>query len=1055
MYLKKKMFFFAIVFILFNASAVAVFAQNSTFRFENISSAQGITDLNVRAIIQDKQGFIWIGSEDGLTRYDGYSSVIYRHQNGDQHSLSDNEVYALCTDNDGSLWIGTRKGLNRYDAANDRFEVFLHDSSNNNSLANNEVFGLAKDLSGNLLVGTYGGGLDLISKTATVKQKKNVYKFTHFQHDDKDSNSISNNQVFSVCVDQLGRAWVGTYSGLNVLQTATKKITHFFHIENNNNSITKNAVYKIFADSSNKIWICGNGMLDNIYWQNNTAATNVKVQHFLPVIVGTNNLKGWALNDFFIDHSGNAWMATNDQGLFKFTITPANEIKSAEHFIGNDQSPYDLPNGAVFNLYEDRSGVIWIGTAKGLSKYNPSKSRFSTVPIPENAFPQNRHAVTALLADKQNRLWLGFDSDTLSIISSPAGAQFYKNEKVALSFSAAFNQVNVLYQSRSGDIYIGTLLRGLYMIPGTLKNIYDKQRWVHILADKYTGLPSNNIYTITEDKNGIIWLGTYKGVCSFNPKTTAVLPVYVSPQRLVLSDYIIRTLCTGPNNTLWYGTDNGLFLMKDGMVINTFSNNEKDTASLSNNGITVAFADHNNNTWIGTKAGLNLYNAAKNNFSRLTLQSGLSGDGIRSIQEDSAGNLWVATNNGLIKFNTNDKRIATYGIEDGLSSAQFQTNAASSNQGTLYFGTNNGVVSFRPGSITPNLFVPPVVITNIKIFNNTLTGLGDTGIINTYRRENRLVLQYNQNFFSFEFAALNYINSAANKYAYQLEGVDHEWNNSGTQRFAGYTDIKPGHYTFKVKAANNDGIWNNVPVAVTVIIIPPWWQTWWFYTLCVAAFCAIIYTIYRIRVKQLLKLYNLRSSIAKDLHDDVGSALSSIAMLSRIAHDGKTNARLNPDEIFSRIGDTSKRMIDLMDDIIWSVNPDNDRFSNMLIRMREYAVEMLEAKNIDFTFKVSEEIDELKIPMQMRKDYFLIFKEAVNNLAKYSQCSHAAIAIQHTNRNIVTTIADNGTGFDLQAINSRNGLKNMQQRANSIKGKFEIETKPGKGTCITLSIPIA
>lgn len=300
---------------------------------------------------------------------------------------------------------------------------------------------------------------------------------------------------------------------------------------------------------------------------------------------------------------------------------------------------------------------------------------------------------------------------------------------------------------------------------------------------------------------------------------------------------------------------------------------------------------------------------------------------------------------------------------------------------------------------------------------------------------------------------MNYINTQKNQYAYRLEGVDRDWNYSGTQRFAGYTDIKPGHYVFKVKASNNDGVWNNTPATIDVIIIPPWWQTWWFYSLCVVAACAIVYLIYRIRVKQILKMYNLRSGLAKDLHDDVGSALSSIALLSKIAQEEKINARLKPEEIFSRIGDTSKRMIDLMDDIVWSVNPDNDKFSNMLIRMREYAVEMLEAKNIDFTFKTNHDIDSLKIPMQMRKDYFLIFKEAVNNLAKYSECNRAEIFIELNNNYVITTITDNGKGFDEKIIHSGNGLKNMHERAHALKGKLEIHTAKDKGTIVTLIIP--
>jgi signal transduction histidine kinase len=286
-----------------------------------------------------------------------------------------------------------------------------------------------------------------------------------------------------------------------------------------------------------------------------------------------------------------------------------------------------------------------------------------------------------------------------------------------------------------------------------------------------------------------------------------------------------------------------------------------------------------------------------------------------------------------------------------------------------------------------------------------------------------------------------------------LEGVDRQWHHAGTQHFANYTDIRPGHYVFKVKASNNDGVWNNEPLVVNVVITPPWWQTWWFYTLCFLFVCGIIYLVYSIRIQQILKLYRLRSSIAKDLHDDVGSALSSISLLSNISQEAKTKARLEPEQIFSRIGDTSKRMIDLMDDIVWSVNPDNDRFSNMLVRMREYAVEMLESKNIDFSFHISKEVDELHIPMQTRKDYFLIFKEAINNLSKYSACSNARISIKKENKSIVTVISDNGKGFDPQIINSGNGLKNMQQRATSIKAKLNIETAGGNGTSITLIMP--
>jgi len=314
-------------------------------------------------------------------------------------------------------------------------------------------------------------------------------------------------------------------------------------------------------------------------------------------------------------------------------------------------------------------------------------------------------------------------------------------------------------------------------------------------------------------------------------------------------------------------------------------------------------------------------------------------------------------------------------------------------------------------------------------------------------------LKYPQNF-ALDFVSLSYTSPEQNRYAYKMDGYDKDWIDAGNATSASYMNLEPGEYTFQVKASNNDGVWNNVPATIQVIITPPWWQTWWFYTLCAFITCSVIYMMYRIRIQQVLKLYKLRSSIAKDLHDDVGSALSSIALLSNISEKARTKASLKPEEIFTRIGDTSKRMIDLMDDIVWSVNPDNDRFSNMLIRMREYAVEMLEPKDITLNFHTADDIDELRIPMQMRKDYFLIFKEAINNLAKYATCDVACISIKKENKNIVTIIKDNGKGFDASIIHSGNGLKNMQQRAAAIKAKLNIVTQQGKGTIITLLLPV-
>ncbi len=1024
------------------------YGQNSGFRFESLPGKGHLATRFVYAIIQDARGFIWTGTREGLTRYDGYSQVVYRHETDNSYSLSDNVIHALCIDNEGTLWIGTDNGLNRYDVKNDRFETFFHDSADNNSLSHNSILALAKDPAGRLWIGTYGGGLDIMFKT------KNGYQFNHHKHNDRDNSSISNNQILSLCFDKYERAWVGTSDGLNILRKGAKNFIRFYHRSEDKNSIHDGFIYRMFADKDGAVWICGKGMLDHITWHSDLLQDSISVHHFLPAIIGNENPDDWVINNFLKDRHGNKWIATNDRGLIKFNITNDGKI-AFEWFENNPQMPYSLASSTVHSLFEDRSGVIWIGTAMGVSKYIPSKAAFAEANFFSKTLPTYKSVVIALLSDKNNRLWLADDSDSLQVISRKRNGTSLI-QKISMAAEAGISgQINVLYQSNAGNIYIGTLYQGLFIIPKSLQGIYDKKNWVHITVKQDAALLSNNIYSIAEDGTGTILIGTYKGLCTYNPATSQIRSSYAFPYGTIVPEYIIRSICVDEKGVAWCGTDNGVYLLKEGTIIKSFKNIKNNSASLSHNSVRTCYIDHNKNIWIGTREGLNLYNPIHDNFQRFLIKDGLPHDGIRSLLEDAKGNLWIATNHGLVKYNLQRKKIYTYSIDDGLSSDEFITNAVCSDHaGIFYFGTNNGLVSFTPENITPNEYIPPVVITNINIFNKPLFSLDDTTLINTYKKENKLVLHYNQNFFSFEFAALNFINSAANHYTYTLEGVDRQWNDCGTQRLAGYTDIAPGHYVFKVKGANNDGIWNNTPATLDVIITPPWWKTWWFYTLCSIAACAVISLIYRIRLQQILKVYKLRSNIAKDLHDDVGSALSSIALLSSIAQDEKASARLKPQEIFSRISDTSKRMIDNMNDIVWTVNPANDRFGNMLIRMKACAVEMFEAKNIAFTIKISEGLDDLKIPMQIRKDYFLVFKEAVNNLVKYSLCSNAAIVIDRINHALITTIDDDGKGFDREIICSGNGLKNMQERADNMNGKLHIVTEPGKGTSITLIVPV-
>lgn len=1034
--LKNKWRYY-ILFVICTGLCAAVCSQQVFNGFENITSARGPANRNVNAIIQDAQGYIWFGSDEGLTRYDGYNSILYKHENDDPYSLSANSVFTLCTDGKGSLWVGTANGLNRFDADKNRFDVFLHDDNNKNSIAANSIMSLAKDKEGAIWVAMYGGGLD------KAEFHNGTYRFIHHRHSEQDVKSISSDQVFSIAFDKNNNAWAGTSYGLNILPDGSDKFLKYLHEPANKNSISNNRVNRICTTADGAVWLSGNNMLDKILFS--PSSFKLTVQHVLPILSANEE---WVINDFFTDSKNNCWAATNYQGLVQFSI--GNSAISAKRIFAHDpQNPASLPASNVYTVFEDRSGVIWTGTSKGISKYIPSREYFNEWAHTQIHLPPMRF-VLSLAAGNDSTVWLAPDSDSLFIFQKRNNNYSYRVISPFLA-PGGLDQANVMYTCSDGDIVIGTMLHGFYIISPADK--YDKKKWLQVNSQSYPSLPGDNIYSIAEDAAGMLWIGTYEGLCLFDKKTKSLVPVHVFISDKIEPRYVIRALAVDKNNRIWCGTDDGLLIFQNKKIIASYTADRGNTVRVSNNSITCLFRDHNNNTWAGTQAGLTLFKSGADTSVFFTTKNGLPDDGIRSITEDRQGNIWVATNHGLAKYASDKNIFFSFSARDGLMSDQFQTGSVCcSSDGLLHFGANNGLVSFQPDMIKPNAYLPPVVITEVKVMNKNIEDGDDSALLNTFLQKKILQLKYNQNFFSFEFAALNYINTENNHYTYRLEGIDKDWIYSGTQRIASYTDIKPGHYFFKVKGSNNDGMWNDEPVTVEVVITPPWWQTWWFYTLCLAVFCLIIYIIYRVRLRHILALYKLRSSIAKDLHDDVGSALSSIAMLSRIAQDGKTKAMMKPEEIYSRIGDTSRRMVDLMDDIVWSVNPDNDRFSNMLIRMREYTAEMLEPNNIDFSFKVSKEIEELRIPMQMRKDYFLIYKEAVNNLAKYSGCTEALIHIEKKQRNIVMIIKDNGRGFDASVITSGNGLRNMKARAEAIHAGIEFKTGKGKGTEITVTI---
>jgi len=386
------------------------------------------------------------------------------------------------------------------------------------------------------------------------------------------------------------------------------------------------------------------------------------------------------------------------------------------------------------------------------------------------------------------------------------------------------------------------------------------------------------------------------------------------------------------------------------------------------------------------------------------------------------------------------KKFTHFSAKDGLSTLM-PDYLIKTSSGDLIRADFAGLHIFQSSSVNRNTEAPPVYINHLQVLDKIIPVYNDTVIH----------LAYNQNYISFEYVALNFTQSFKNRYAYRLKGLDKNWIDAGERRLTSYANIGAGTYTFEVKACNNNGIWNETPAQVTLIISPPWWRTWWFYALCILTVTASVYTLFQYRLNQKLKVFELRNSISRDLHDEVGSTLSSIGFLSSMALDDMNNNKVKAQNTLSSINEQAHKMLDAMNDIIWNIQPENDTIENVIARMISFASELLEAKKITLHCNVADNVKHLRLTLAVRHD-LLIFKEAVNNLAKYSAASEAKIYLEFQHPFLILTVSDNGKGFDQQKIKNGNGLKNMQSRAKKIGAVYHLSTCVGQGTSITLKV---
>jgi PAS domain S-box-containing protein len=809
-----------------------LYTQPDNIRFKHLSIEQGLSQSYANCIIQDNSGFIWIGTETGLNKYDGYTFTVYESHADNLNSLSNSYILSICKDRNGMFWVGTEKGLNRFDPGKDQFTRYLHDPDDPYSISHDRINSICEDGNGSVWVGT-GKGLNRFDQ-----QKQKFFRY--FTYPDNPKN-LSNNNVRSVYIDKSGVLWIGTYGGgLNRFDHEKEEFSCYKNVPDDPGSLSNDNVLSIYEDKSGILWIGTDGGLNRFDPE--------KKQFFCynNVPDDPNSISDNQVNVIYEDKTGVLWIGTGSGGLNIFD-------REKERFVcykNSPDNPNSLSHNRVISIYEGNSGCLWFGTrGGGINIFNRETQKFIHYKTdPNNPNSLNDNMIWAIHEDRYGIFWIGTDVGGLNKFDRKRNTFTHYIHNPDDPKSISYNRVVRICEDRSGVLWIGTF-RGL--------NTFNREtgQFIHYKFDPDDpySLSDNRVICILEDQSEVLWIGTKGGgLNKFDRNTEKFIHYKFDPDDpYSLSNNKVYDICMDRSGVLWVGTFGG-GLNKFDMEKETFKRYQSDPDnpnSLSDNFIFSLHVDRSGIVWIGTAyGGLNKLDPAGDNFISFTVKDGLPDNTIYSILEDDKGNLWMGTNRGIAKFNSKIKEFKNFDEKNGLQSNEFNAEVAyKSKNGEMFFGGINGFNSFFPDSIQDNPFIPPIVITDFKIFNKPVPigKMADDRVIleKPITETREIQLSYKDNVFSFEFSALHYVAPDKNQYAYLVEGLEEEWNYAGNRRYVTYANLNPGEYVFKVKGSNNDGVWNEEGTSVKITIVPPFWKTWWFYTLCIILTISIIAAI--------------------------------------------------------------------------------------------------------------------------------------------------------------------------------------------------------------------
>ncbi len=1046
------------LFTLFLLGFFEVRGQDNLY-YKRLGTDQGLSQTTVMNIAQDKFGFMWFATQQGLNLFDGYKFKVFLPEEG-KNSIISSHLFCLAPDTNGDIWIGTDVGISKYDRIKDKFTNYTHKKDDNTSITPGRVTALFHDSHRRLWVANENGLSYMDKKTGIFRHypyvvfKNQKIKVSSINHIDEGANgdiyfsapfegffrmnknghiidwwskfenesdpsphNVINSSVLDFLFDKDGNLWLCTVIGLERLNLKTGQKKIWQNDPNDIHSISSNNVARIYQDHSGNIWVGTDAGLNLYNKKNENFKVYLKSDYNLQSIGGNN------IECLYEDKQGHMWIGTYDGGATgMFLQQPAFETYSH-----HSEDPNSLSNNAVNAFLVDKDKTLWVGTnTGGLNRFDPETKNFKHYMYdpknPKTSLTSN--VVLSLAQDGNGKIWVTTPSDGYNSLDPKTGKciqYVYSNDHPGIPSSGPVFSVN--YDEKNNCIWLGTFGEGLNKMDLTV----EKFERFSPKSKEEGNEASDFIITASQlDKDGIVWIGSLQGFASFNTQTHQF--------------------------KVW-NVDRSI---KHGM-----NSDKLNSISLSDNLV-----------WFGTDMGVHFYDKKTGNFRYFTTKDGLSDDLINSVETDKNGNVWVATNRGLsciikpsvgfIAEKNNSEQpvvIKNYDVMDGIQGNEFNSNASYIDRlNNIYFGGVNGFTIVHPDLLKDNIIIPPVYLTDFMLFNRSISPDDTLHLFNkTFTFADKVNLRNNQNVFSISFTALNYKNPERIIYQYRMDGFDDNWVTVGAdKRFANYTNLDPASYKFRVRASMDGIHWSEKEATVDIEINPPFWKTIPFRAatlifLVLAIVASVRFYLEREFKKKLTilerqqEVARIRGRIARDIHDNIGAELTRISLLTEVAKI--ENPGINHTS-FTKLSDASREIVGQLGEIVWSVNPLHDNLVSMLSYMRNYILHFLEDTTVHYEIDITEEVPEMNIHPELRRNLFLILKEALNNSIKYAEAKNIFVSFLITGDNYVMKIVDDGKGMDMAVKPTGNGLINMQNRMDNVGGELHVLSYLGKGTTI-------